>query len=270
MSSAVLHIPSSRAAYEAALEGLAALDEYIVGSGVVPPLYDSGARYRKEPRDTWRHALDVDRQGWGDCEDLAGYRVGELRVTGEDPGAYIYTYQTGPTRYHAIVGRTRGVIPSFARSRLGWPYEDPSLALGMTPNSETVPYSALEEVRGAAAIISKGGSRMMNRAVAVLGDDPMPTYRQISFDLVKLERGWSGVVRVPLDDGSGRALFMKPSTSSNPKDAARKSVNLAKGATSHPLVQAALPPQAKLAASVLQNPKAAALASKALKVRKFI
>ena len=54
MSSAVLHIPSSQEAYRAALEGLASLDEVIIEAGVVPPLYESGARYKKEPLDTWR------------------------------------------------------------------------------------------------------------------------------------------------------------------------------------------------------------------------
>lgn len=266
MSDAVFHIPSSGDAYRAALEGLARLDEYIIGTGVIPRLYDSGARYKKEPRDTWRHALDVSRQGWGDCEDLAGYRVGELRVSGEDPGATIDTYRTGPRRFHAIVRRTQGVIPDFAHSRLEGPFEDPSLALGMNPSSATVSYAALAEVPDAAQIIARGDT--MKTACAVLGEDPTPSYRQISFDLIPLNRGWSGVVRIPLADG--RAIVMRPSSSSNPKDAARKSVNLAKMASKHPAVAAAMPPQAQLAAKVLSNPAAGKAAASVLKVRKFL
>jgi hypothetical protein len=255
MSNAVMHIPSGADTYRAALEGLARLDEVIMSSGAIPPLYEAGVRYKKEPQDTWRHAGEVAASGWGDCEDLAAYRVAELRITGEDPGATVDTYQTGPKRFHAVVRRSRGIIPPEARGRHG--FEDPSRACGMKPGSETVGLDALRERK-----FSLNRRSVMSRCAAVMGEDVSPEYRSISFDLVRLPSGgWSGIVRIPFKDGT--ALYMKPSTSQAKANAARKSVNLAKLASKNPAVNAAMPPQAQLAAKVLTSP-AAGKAVKAL------
>lgn len=121
MPAATIYLPLRPASYDAALEGLTSLNEEILGQGQLPPLYASGARYQTEPNEMWRHAAMVAGQGWGDCEDLAAYRAGECRVTGEDPDAYVHTYVSGPRRLHAIVMHGDGTI------------EDPSLALGMQP-----------------------------------------------------------------------------------------------------------------------------------------
>ena len=122
---AVIHVPASASFYEAAIEGLSLLDEQILTEAPdFPRLYESGVIYRKEARDTWRHADDVLCSGGGDCEDLAAWRVAELRVSGDDPDAYVYVYQSGPHRYHAVVARGSGRI------------EDPSLILGMQVSAE--------------------------------------------------------------------------------------------------------------------------------------
>jgi hypothetical protein len=114
-----VHIPTSALAYEAAVEGLARLDTQLLRVTRLPSIYRSGVRYKREPSDVWRHVIDVQRSGWGDCEDLAAARVAELRVSGEDPGAYVHVYQSAPRRYHAVVARHDGSI------------EDPSWILGM-------------------------------------------------------------------------------------------------------------------------------------------
>jgi hypothetical protein len=105
--------------YEAALEGLTALNQQLLGTFEMPPIYDAAVRYRKESRDVWRHAMDVARSGWGDCEDLASWRVAELRNSGEDPAAAVHVYRSARRRYHAVVARGDGSI------------EDPSYILGM-------------------------------------------------------------------------------------------------------------------------------------------
>jgi hypothetical protein len=119
VASAEIHIPPSALSYEAALEGLTRIDERQIGAGNFPSLYRSGVRYRREPRDVWRHAVDVFRSGVGDCEDLAAIRVAQLRVSGADPEASVMVYQSGLNRYHAIVRRGDGTT------------EDPSRILGM-------------------------------------------------------------------------------------------------------------------------------------------
>lgn len=119
-----IHIPTSGTFYEAALQGLVKLNEQIIESAEavgrpLPRLYDAGVVYKRESRDTWRHALDLVLSGWGDCEDLAAFRVADLHTSGEDPDAHVYVYRSGPKSYHAVVGLGDGTI------------EDPSYLLGM-------------------------------------------------------------------------------------------------------------------------------------------
>jgi hypothetical protein len=54
-----------------------------------------------------------------DCEDLASLVAAEYRVSGEDPGATVYVYRTGPKMSHVVVRRSSGAL------------EDPSIAAGM-------------------------------------------------------------------------------------------------------------------------------------------
>lgn len=249
MSNAILHIPTSAQMYEAALEGLTREDEILIASGEAPAsVYDSGARYRTERNDVWRHAADVAKDGWGDCEDLAAYLAAGLRVSGEDPDARVITYQTGPRRYHAVVERGSGVV------------EDPSLALGMRP-----PKGVQMPLLGN---VDEGQG-------CVLGEDPMPQVQTITFDLYRHAKGWSGVLRIPL--GNGQAAFLNTSTSPVPvaappaaqqkakADATAKAQNLAAEVLKNPVLQAALPPQAALALQVVSSPQAKAAVTAAAK-----
>jgi hypothetical protein len=55
-----------------------------------PSLYESGVVYEREPpgREDWQDILTTLRRGSGDCEDLATWRVADLRVRGIDARAF--------------------------------------------------------------------------------------------------------------------------------------------------------------------------------------
>lgn len=173
---ATIVVPARPAAFEAALEGLTRVNERLLSDPAIagpalPRLYDSGVKYKNEPRDVWRHAADVAREGWGDCEDLSAWRAAELRVSGEDPDARVSTYKSGPSRYHAVVTRGDGTL------------EDPSRVLGM------------------------GASKMRSgpRHAVVIGEDPTPDEKGITFEVMKVPgrgwggaAGWRGVIRIPV------------------------------------------------------------------------
>lgn len=99
-----------------------------------PPIYRSGVRYENEPN--YRFEGDgveefalipiVLKRGWGDCDDLAPWRVSELQQGGEAAKIRIqWKRQTlpdgtkGPKYFHIVVRRANGDI------------EDPSDLLGM-------------------------------------------------------------------------------------------------------------------------------------------
>jgi hypothetical protein len=202
-----------------------------VAGAAYPPLYESGVRYKNEPRDVWRHCADVLGEKWGDCEDLSAYRAAELRVSGEDPGAAVRTYQSGPGRYHAIVRRGDGSL------------EDPSRELGM-------------------------GSRPMRgpRHVTILGADPTPEQPGITFEVVPIPgggwgrpKGWRGVLRMPVGAMlPGQAILQAGPPAATPA-AAIKSV--AAAVTSNPSVQNAIAnelakvvPGGETAKALLQQP----------------
>lgn len=90
----------------------------------VPALYASGVRYRREPmpgrgRRVERFAVipSVMRVGFGDCEDLAAWRIAELRLRGVRAVPWII--QPQPKVFHVQVRHPDRTI------------EDPSLRLGM-------------------------------------------------------------------------------------------------------------------------------------------
>jgi hypothetical protein len=87
----------------------------------IPPLYKAGVRYQPEDgTEEWQDILDTITRGYGDCEDLAAWRVAELRMLGIRAKPYIrYKRRGGRLVYHVLV-----LLPS---GRL----EDPSLRLGM-------------------------------------------------------------------------------------------------------------------------------------------
>lgn len=89
----------------------------------IPPLYKAGVRYvREQGTEIWQDCLKILKRGIGDCEDLACWRVAELRNNGKVATPYI-RYTIDPTTktyvYHVMVLRGDGSL------------EDPSKRLGM-------------------------------------------------------------------------------------------------------------------------------------------
>lgn len=91
-----------------------------------PPLYKTGVRYQREDgTENWQDVFRTLELGYGDCEDLAAYRVAELRVMYNRSAKPFVTYKTGPDgayHYHAIL---------MVKGPDGWRPEDPSRKLGM-------------------------------------------------------------------------------------------------------------------------------------------
>jgi len=77
-----------------ALEAMCAVNEWHIkrslkrarlGKGIpVPPLYATGVRYKEDDagREDWRDCYVILKRGFGDCDNLVAYRVGELRAAG--------------------------------------------------------------------------------------------------------------------------------------------------------------------------------------------
>lgn len=78
----------------------------------------AGLQYEREPhkQERWQTAIETARRGRGDCEDLAAYLAGWLRVHGS-PEAQAFLRQSD-VGYHALV-------------RAGGTVIDPSRQLGM-------------------------------------------------------------------------------------------------------------------------------------------
>lgn len=123
-------VPDIPEALNAALEGLVRINSRMLLGAIkagkpVPPLYELGVRYKREPgaREWWQTVADNVVEKFADCEDLAGHRAAELRVAGFLVGspypARAVCIRTGKRTYHAIVRHPDGHI------------EDPSRALGM-------------------------------------------------------------------------------------------------------------------------------------------
>ena len=74
-----------------------------------PRLYESGVRYKRDPRGTerWGDYGDVLEHGGGDCEDLSCIRVAELIREGIPASPYIgwRVLPDGRKRYHIVVKR---------------------------------------------------------------------------------------------------------------------------------------------------------------------
>jgi hypothetical protein len=96
--------------------------------GLVPPLYQSGVRYRREKREVWKRPTHALRDGSLDCEDAATWRVGELFASRADPGAAPLLLRTGPRTLHVVVQRGDGRV------------EDPSAVLGMLKGRDRMRY----------------------------------------------------------------------------------------------------------------------------------
>jgi hypothetical protein len=101
---------------------------YLLTHPQTPLLYASGVRYEQEPdgRDEWQDIPDTIARRTGDCEDLACWRVAELRASGEIGATRAISVSDMPdhsgkmvTTFHICVLRQNGSI------------EDPSRRLGM-------------------------------------------------------------------------------------------------------------------------------------------
>jgi hypothetical protein len=114
----------------ALLEALILADSLMLRTdSSLPFLYDAGVRYEAEELgdDDWRDVLAILDHAGGDCEDLASWRVADLRVRLSEPSArpHVTSSQVvhpteGPyTLYHIQVLRADGSV------------EDPSKLLGM-------------------------------------------------------------------------------------------------------------------------------------------
>ncbi len=115
-----VNVPASRACLTAMLEGLTLLDMVLMEqAGGLPPLYESGIRYRPEPpgRERWLNANEMLAVGVSDCEDLGAYRAAELRRQGIPARAV--AIRTGRKKFHTVV-----LLPDKT-------FEDPSVRLGM-------------------------------------------------------------------------------------------------------------------------------------------
>jgi hypothetical protein len=103
-------------ALEAALEATTLANEQAIAHGEVPHIEDAiadGVKWRPEPFKDGEHfdlAEQVAGRGWGDCDDLAPWLAGDLRASGEDPGAVPRVYQSGPNRWHVVVQTSDGQI----------------------------------------------------------------------------------------------------------------------------------------------------------------
>ena len=104
---------------EKLLEGLVLLNVGELRAGRCPPLYESGARYVREPlgQEDWQTATEVFRSKHGDCEDLAAYLAASYRVRGVAARCKIIDIRPGLK--HVVVELPDGSI------------EDPSKKLGM-------------------------------------------------------------------------------------------------------------------------------------------
>lgn len=103
-------------ALEAALEATSLANEQAILRGEVPPLTEAikkGVRWKPEPFTDGEHfdlAHQVTARKWGDCDDLAPWLTGELRATGQDPGAISRVYKSGPDRWHVVTETSSGEI----------------------------------------------------------------------------------------------------------------------------------------------------------------
>jgi hypothetical protein len=121
------------------LEALCQINQGHLASFPYPPLYQAGVRYQREQgTEEWLDIPSVIEAGWGDCEDLACWRVAELRTRGVNASPYTkFRRVDGVYHFHALVGiyeerdesdrASSESMPEFRLVKI----EDPSLRLGM-------------------------------------------------------------------------------------------------------------------------------------------
>lgn len=107
------------------LEATVKINRFYMRLHHVPPLYESGVRYREEPDGQVEEFATIPvvlKRKVGDCDDLAPYRCAELLESGEPAQIRLIWKKsriTGKRMYHVVVRRGDGTV------------EDPSRILGM-------------------------------------------------------------------------------------------------------------------------------------------
>jgi len=236
-------LPSKADIYAAALEGLARVDQLILMKDPsIPPLYASGVQWKAIKHDEWRRANQIAVCGWGDCEGLSCWRVAELRNYGEDPGAVVGVYHTGPKKYHAVVVRGDDSI------------EDPSVALGMRPRI------GMPQTREQMNVINGFWPRDIRKSpiitVGLLDDDDSDD-GGVKTEIIDNPDGTSsGKVSIPMKDGT--KLEAMTSASLSKADAAAKTANLladtANTIAKNPVLLAKLNPYTAAAVALYSSP----------------
>lgn len=111
-----------------ALQSLVRINQQYLRTHKVPRIYESGVRYENEPAGTVEEFASIPvvlARGWGDCDDLAPWRVAELREQGENARLRVQWKKFRNGRlFHIVVRRADGSI------------EDPSALLGMHQRSQ--------------------------------------------------------------------------------------------------------------------------------------
>ncbi len=107
------------------LESLVRINQIYLNTHSVPKIYESGVRYKNEPEEfaceEFASIPAILVRGWGDCDDLAPWRVAELRQAGEKAKIRVQwkRMSNGLKMFHIVVRRGDGRV------------EDPSDLLGM-------------------------------------------------------------------------------------------------------------------------------------------
>jgi hypothetical protein len=111
------------------LEGLCKVNQGHLRQKPFPPIYEAGIRYvRERGTEEWLDIPHIIEAGGGDCEDLACWRVAEIRENGGYASPYVrYRLIDGHYHYHALVQHYRPEGDRLVRTKK----EDPSRRLGM-------------------------------------------------------------------------------------------------------------------------------------------
>lgn len=134
----------SNVVLEGLLECLVQINVALMQSRSFPDLYATRVRYKQEPlgEENWRDAAIVLSSGWGDCEDLAAYRVAELRVKHGLPAKCVFRWKTFNVQtstgsrkvklYHILAGVWQGqqLLLEDPSKRLGMPSHAPEQTMG--------------------------------------------------------------------------------------------------------------------------------------------
>ena len=102
------------------MEALVQINKIYLSTHKLPKLYNTDVIYKTEIGESWKDVYNILKDGNGDCEDLACWRIAELQLIGIPARPYIkWRKVRGTWIYHALVWLPGNKI------------EDPSLALGM-------------------------------------------------------------------------------------------------------------------------------------------